>query len=256
MAVRSRWTRWQLLVAFALYCRLPFGRLHSRNPEIIRIAEAIGRTPSSVAMKLTNIASLDPIVTASGRVGLRSASSADRAMWEEMEVDADKFLLECQEAFLEAGKLTAPEAEARDELEPIDHTGEDRVVQVKVRIGQSLFREAVLSAYDGRCCISGLSIPSLLVASHIVPWRLDKLNRLNPRNGLALSALHDRAFDAGLITINEDLTIRVSKDYRGIDNAFFKDSIDRFDGQPISLPQKFGVGEEFLAYHRENIFHG
>ena len=65
----SRWTREQLLVAFALYCRLPFGRLHYRNPEIIRFAEAIGRTPSALAMKLTNIASLDPEITSTGRRG-------------------------------------------------------------------------------------------------------------------------------------------------------------------------------------------
>ena len=52
MVSRRVWTRQELLVAFALYCRLPFGRLHSRNPEIVQFAEAIGRTPSALAMKL------------------------------------------------------------------------------------------------------------------------------------------------------------------------------------------------------------
>ncbi|MXX40146.1 MAG: HNH endonuclease, partial [Gemmatimonadetes bacterium] len=87
----------------------------------------------------------------------------------------------------------------------------DRIVQTKTRIGQNFFRKAVLSAYNYRCCITGLSIPKLLVASHIVPWHIDSANRLNPRNGLALSVLHDKAFDLGMITINEDMTVRVSK---------------------------------------------
>ena len=87
MTYGSRWTRQQLLVAFTLYCRLPFGRLHARNPEIIRIAQAIGRTPSALAMKLTNIASLDPEITSTGRSGLKRTSAADRAMWDEMQND-------------------------------------------------------------------------------------------------------------------------------------------------------------------------
>ena len=69
MLKRPGWTREQLLIAFALYCRLPFGKLHYRNPEIVRIAEAIGRTPSALAMKLSNIASLDPEITSTGPQG-------------------------------------------------------------------------------------------------------------------------------------------------------------------------------------------
>ena len=112
----------------------------------------------------------------------------------------------------------------------------------------------VLSAYGGQCCITGLSLPSLLVASHIVPWHLDKLNRLNPRNGLALSALHDRAFDAGLITISGNLTVRVSKNHTSTEDSFFRYAIERYEGQPIRLPLKFGIDPEFLEYHRKHVF--
>ena len=253
MSTRSSWTRKQLLVAFALYCRLPFGKLHRGNPEIIRFAEVIDRSPSALAMKLTNLASLDPTITASGRVGLRSASATDREMWQEMKTDSANFAIECQKALMEAEKHAVMEVKPTED-ESIDRLGEDRVVQATTRIGQSFFRAAVLSAYNERCCITGLSVPSLLVASHIVPWSHDKLNRLNPRNGLALSALHDRAFDAGLITINDDLTIRVSKNHTVQDDAFFEASIRLYDGQSIHLPDKFGIGEEFLEYHREHIF--
>ena len=58
--MKRGWTRDELLVAFNLYCKTPFGRLHQRNPEIIRLASALGRTPSALAMKLVNFASLDP----------------------------------------------------------------------------------------------------------------------------------------------------------------------------------------------------
>jgi hypothetical protein len=48
MVSSGRWTKEQLKLAFHLYCQLPFGRLHSRNQEIIKLASLIGRTPSAV----------------------------------------------------------------------------------------------------------------------------------------------------------------------------------------------------------------
>ena len=129
---------------------------------------------------------------------------------------------------------------------------EDREGLTTARVGQTFFRAAVLSAYSERCCITGLAIPRLLVASHIVPWSHDRTNRVNPRNGLLLSALHDRAFDAGLITINDDMTVRVSP--ACADNGFFSTAIYAYDGKPIRRPEKFAPERDFLAYHRDNIF--
>ena len=253
MPAVSGWTRQQLLVAFALYCRLPFGRLHYRNPEIIRFAEVIGRTPSALAMKLTNIASLDPAITSTGRTGLRSASANDRSMWEEMQSDWEQFAVESQQAITQAmGELKPDDGAAQDEN--LNYAGENRIVQTTVRIGQSFFRAAVLSAYNERCCITGLSLPTLLRAGHIIPWHVDKFNRVNPKNGLLLSILHEKAFDAGLITISDDMTVRVSPKHTVRDDKFFSASIELYDGQPIYLPEKFGPDKEFLAYHRECIF--
>jgi predicted restriction endonuclease len=59
--------------------------------------------------------------------------------------------------------------------------------------------------------MSGLSDSRLLIASHIVPWSSDKQIRLNPSNGLCLSAIHDRAFDKGLMTLSDDLKIVISE---------------------------------------------
>lgn len=254
MTTRMRWTREQLLVAFALYCRMPFGKISSRHPDIIRAAAAIGRTPAALSMKMGNLASLDPAIRSTGRRGLRAASANDREMWEEMTSDWERFAVECEQALLATGAVLEPTLE-----QPIaDYgdlpVGEDRVVQSTTRIGQRFFRAAVMSAYNGQCCITGLAIPQLLIASHIVPWRHDEANRTNPQNGLLLSSLHDRAFDAGLLTINDDMTVCVSREHPAVVGEFFSTAIAAYDGRRIRLPEKFAPRQDFLAHHRENVF--
>ena len=255
MAVRIGWTRQQLLVAFNLYCRMPFGKMHSRNPEIIKYADLMGRTSSALAMKLTNIASLDPAITSTGRRGLEGASAADKAMWDEMQAGWERFAVEAEQALSALGTITEVEAGVNDTSAPdaVDYTGSNKSVQTTIRIGQDFFRRAVLSAYDYRCCITGLAIPKLLVASHIVPWRTDPTNRLNPRNGLCLSMLHDKAFDVGIITIAEDMSVRVSRKHTKNADHFFKSALLAYDGKPITLPKKFRPQAEFLAYHRNSF---
>ncbi len=253
MSTRNVWNRPQLLVAFSLYCQIPFGKLHYRNPEIIKYAKLIERTPSALAMKLSNIASLDPVITSSGRRGLEGASLADKSMWEEMQNNWGDFIEESEkeiQRITESGKTIPLE----DEPEITDFRGTNKTIQTEARVGQSFFRKAVLSAYNNKCCISGLTIPKLLVASHIVPWRVDESNRLNPKNGLLLSMLHDKAFDLGLITVNEDMTIRVSRKEPTSKDSFYETSIKSFEGKKITLPEKFRPHSEFLAYHRRYIF--
>jgi hypothetical protein len=259
MPASPDWTRQQLLVAFHLYTQLPFGKLHSRNPEIIKYAALIGRTPSALAMKLTNIASRDPEITSTGRTGLSGASAADKAMWVEMQADWGRFAIEMQQAVtaLDAdAELGAPIDGSPCLDEDIDYTGSDKTVQTTVRVGQNFFRRAVLSAYDYRCCITGLSVPKLLIASHIMPWRVDATNRLNPRNGLCLSMLHDKAFDAGIITVTEDMTVHVSRKHAVNADHFFNSALLAYDGKPLALPKKFSPHAEFLSYHRQHVFEG
>jgi len=257
MFVRTGWTRQQLLVAFNLYCQMPFGKMHSRNPEIIKYAELIGRTPSALAMKLTNIASLDPAITSTGRKGLEGASAADKAMWEEMQENWEHFAIEAQSAASVLGATTEIGATVSDTSmsdEVVNYTGSNKIVQTTTRVGQDFFRRSVLSAYNYRCCITGLSVPKLLVASHIIPWRVDAANRLNPRNGLCLSMLHDKAFDAGIIAIAEDMTVSVSRKHVINADPFYNSALLAYDGKPIVLPEKFCPLAEFLIYHRQHVF--
>ena len=256
MPPRTNWTREQLLVAFALYCRIPFARISSRNPDIIRAAAAIERTPSALSMKMGNIASLDPAITSTGRKGLRAASANDRAMWDEMTGDWERFAVECERALLATEAM--PETVVEQAIPEYDDlpVGEDRVVRATARVGQRFFRAAVMSAYNEQCCITGLAIPQLLIASHIIPWRHDPANRTNPKNGLLLSALHDRAFDAGLLTISDDMTVQVSHQRVASAGEFFSSAVGSYEGRPIALPEKFAPDRGFLAYHREHIFQG
>ena len=256
MPPRTNWTRQQLLVAFAMYCRIPFPRINSRHPDIIRVAAAIGRTPAALSMKMDNIASLDPAVTSKGHKGLRAASANDRAMWEEMTSDWARFAVESERALLATEAMPEPAiGQAMPDYDDLP-VGEDRVVQATTRIGQRFFRAAVMSAYNEQCCITGLAIPKLLEASHIMPWQYDKANRTNPCNGLLLSALHHKAFDAGLLTINDDMTVHVSREHTTNAGEFFSAAIAAYDGQPIRLPEKFAPHRDFLAYHREYVFQG
>lgn len=258
MSARTPWTRQQLLVAFYLYTtELTFGQCHARQPLIIKYAELIGRTPNALAMKLCNIASLDPAIFNSGRKGLTGAAAADRAMWKEMQSDWATFFAAAESVIADlnvVGKLYEAD-EIRDRPAP-DYYGSDRRTETSVRIGQGCFRRAVLSAYTNRCCISGLSDPRLLVASHIVPWRDDEDNRLNPHNGLALSMLHDKAFDIGLITVDEELRVVVSHQEWPEDDEFAQHTLVSCHGLPLNQPEKFMPQQAFLEHHRENIFLG
>jgi len=253
----GRWTKEQLKLAFHLYCQLPFGRLHSRNPEIIKLATLIGRTPSAIAMKLVNFASLDPAIVTSGRSGLGNASSLDKEVWKEFHADWEKLAIECAQLRqgLERGYESETMADAiGDDLALEDFTGETKQVLTAQRVKQQFFRRAVLSSYRGRCCMSGLSEPRLLIASHIVPWSKDKTNRLNPSNGLCLSAIHDKAFDQGLIALTDDFRIVVSEDLKRRDEAFVKDVLLPLSGKQIELPERFMPSIEFVSRHRAELF--
>ena len=170
-------------------------------------------------------------------------------MWAEMQQDWEAFAVETRRA-VESVQSGRTKVILRAGL------GGERLATIRVRIGQTFFRDALLSAYRGRCCITGLATSDLLIASHIVPWREDRANRVNPRNGLLLSALHDRAFDRGLITIAEDMTVHVWSGLANETGRFLAETIGAFHGCPIEQAEKFQPEPEFLDYHRQRVFRG
>lgn len=250
----NRWMKEQLKLAFHLYCQLPFGKLDMRTPEVIKLATLIGRTPGAVAMKLSNFASLDPAITDSGRKGLEGASNLDREVWDEFHEDWETLAVESETLRRKLDANAASSDEADEFIDPAEYSGETKKVLIEQRIKQIFFRRAVLSSYRGRCCMSGLSDARLLIASHIVPWSEDKANRLNPSNGLCLSAIHDRAFDKGLITLSDDFKIVVSEELKRLNDFFVKEVLLPLEGKTIELPERFFQNVEFISIHRANLF--
>lgn len=249
-----KWAREELIIAFNLYCKIPFGKIHIHNPDIISLAKILGRTPSAVSWKLANFASLDPSLQKRNIAGASHGSKLDAEIWNEFNDDWDKLAFESEK--LLAQKIGRPVEDVSDaDLLDLPTIGKEREAVVKVRVNQSFFRKAVLAAYNFQCCITGLEIPELLNASHIIPWSKDEANRVNPRNGLCLNAMHDRAFDRGLITISSDLTIKVSKSVkqRNVSEAV-QDFLLRFDGVEINRPARFLPDLKFLKYHNRNVF--
>ncbi len=253
MAV-NLWTKDQLKLAFNLYFQLPFGKLDQDNPEIIKLAALIGRTPGALAMKLVNFASLDPAIINSGRKGLGNASALDREVWEAFNADWEGLAVECEALRRKLDPSAYPTDESDEQLVPEDYTGETKQVITEQRVKQSFFRRAVLSSYNGRCCMSGVADARLLVASHIVPWSRDKANRLNPRNGLCLSAIHDRAFDKGLITLSNDLKVLISEQLKRQNDPFISEVLLPLEGHAIAAPERFAPKPEFVTWHRETLF--
>jgi putative restriction endonuclease len=257
MAERPGWTRDQLLMALRLYMRLPFGRLHYRNPQIVALAEKISRTPSALAMKACNFASLDPVFRASNRRGLSGASAADRALWQEFTANSETVSAEAEELFASIEPATAA-AEQADVPPPTVEmpTGETDVLRlIRARRVQSFFRSAVLTSYSARCAISGLAVPELLVASHIIPWAASVERRADPTNGICLNALVDRAFDRGLLTIDEDFRVVISaKLRRDAEAADLPCSIAEAHGRRIQLPKRMPPDAGALERHRREVF--
>ncbi len=242
------------MVAMNIYCKVPFGQFHARNPLLIEIAGRMGRSPSSLAMKLCNFASLDPIHQARGVKGLSGASQADRRIWEEFHSDWEGEAFESEE-MLAALRGKPVEVEAEIPLRELPKEGLERERMVRQRVNQHFFRSAVLAAYTYRCCITGLAVPELLVASHVIPWAENKATRVNPANGLCLNALHDRAFDRGLITLSDKLSVMVSPRLRcQAESPEIKTWLLDFDGISVRPPERFLPELEFLAWHRRHRF--
>lgn len=264
---RTRWTPQQTLAAFDLYLRTPFGRQHERNLEIVALAAAIGRTPGAVSMKLSNFSGLDPTEKARGIKGLKNRSKADAELFALYLDDPESIAVSAGEAFDAVSDAsnnaaeTSPPSDGRGDAQSIvdrpDLSPEqtEREAIVRVRRVQRSFRGAVLASYEGRCAVTGCEVGTLLVASHIIPWSVAGRRRADPRNDLCLNVLHDRAFDRGLITFDDQLRVLVSPALP--DDETFAALADQFTtlaGQPLYPPSRFGPTEDVLAHHRELVF--
>lgn len=247
MDERRKWSRDELLVAFSLYCRLPFGQFDQRNAEVQRVAAALGRTPGALAMRLSNFASLDPIQQARGIRGLSSTGPGLQAFWNEVHADWNRTAVETEVAW-----QRLPGAEPAF---PVPARASEATREVRVRLVQGFFRQTVLASYEERCAVCGIRPGTLLTASHIIPWAENEQRRADPTNGLCLCALHDRAFDRGLITLDEGLRVLVSSRLKLADpTPIHREALLAIEGDELQRPSRFAPDEAALAWHRERLF--
>lgn len=249
------WTKEDLIFAINLYSKLEFGKMHSRNPAVIELADLIGRTPGSVAFKLVNFASLDPDLKKRGIKGAQHGGILDREVWNEFYNNWDtKF--EESDLVIAKAKNTTVDRLYNIDLSDINEKGKEKERLIKIRVNQYRFRQMVLANYNNTCCITGIQQPQLLIASHITEWSKYENNRLNPKNGLCLNALHDKAFDKGLITISsEGYKIYISTELKKAENKSIEKYFLQYEGKEIRIPKKFMPGFDFLKIHNDFYQH-
>jgi putative restriction endonuclease len=220
------------------------------NPKVLELADLLGRTPGSVSMKLSNFARLDPALQARGIAGLTRGAKGEKEIWDEFRERPEALAFESQT--LLAQKLRKPvEDVAQIRTDDLPREGVEREALIRVRVNQSFFRRRILSAYEFRCCVTGLKVRELLVASHIVPWSQDSANRLNTRNGLCLNPLHDRAFDRHLMYVDADLRVRFAPRLdvpKREENAALLWLLS-FEGKTLLLPRHFSPDPDLLGRH-------
>jgi len=241
---RKNWTREEHILAFNLYCKIPFGSIHIRNPKIIELARLMERSVGAVSYKLANFSRLDPDLKARGIEGMSHGAKGEKDVWDEFYYDSEALAFESERLLAKYSGRTLENLAQIDETD-LPSEGKERECIVRIRVNQNFFRSTVLAAYDYRCCVTGLAVPELLVASHIVPWSEDATQRMNPKNGLCLNALHDRAFDRGLMIIDENLTMRFS----GRTRSRGADILTSFEGKRITLPSRFKPDLTLLFRH-------
>jgi hypothetical protein len=125
--------------------------------------------------------------------------------------------------------------------------GEERIAATKVRVNQTVYRKGLLRRYK-HCCLCGVSDDNLLVASHIKPWSDSEANeKLDFDNGLLLCPNHDKLFDLGYITFDDNGSIIISNNLNDVDKVFMNVNPE----MRVTLSYK---GRMYMRYHRNTVF--
>jgi putative restriction endonuclease len=252
---KKLWTREELILAFNLYLKLPFGKMHTRTPEIIEMANLLERTVNSIAIRLTNFAACDPYHQNRGVKGMVGGVKQCKPIWDEFFDDKELLIFESERILAEKESKTIETKFYQLLFDLKELKGETKLHEVKTRVNQNVFRQIVVANYSGKCALTGIDLPDLLFASHIIPWSRNEKERLNPENGICLSALYDKAFDKGLIAISEKYQILISDKLRKKKETEYYGKYFAFlENQPLILPQRYFPKKEFIQYHLDEIF--
>lgn len=247
---RRNWTREETIIALYLYCQIPFGKISKSNPDIIKYANLLDRTPSALALKMCNLAAVDPTLRQNG---MNHSSKMDCAVFDEFYDNWDGLV---QQTYIILSNLN--QKELIDGYSSSIPLGSDKITVVKQRIGQDFFRRSVLASYNMCCCVTGLSNSKLLIASHIKPWsKASNEEKTTPCNGLCLNSFHDALFDKGYMTLDDNYKIILSSELRKTEvDLETRDWLYSYDGKQIQLPRNkiFIPNKTFLEFHRDTVF--
>ncbi|WP_037355403.1 HNH endonuclease [Selenomonas sp. FC4001] len=259
----KKWTENETTLALSFYYEIPFGKISYTNPFIEEKSRLIHRTPGALAMKLANLASLDDSLLKRGVTSLTHISTLDKIIWNKYKNNY-ALLLEDRDRILaklkDADTKRYPETDSDIHLEALpqpDHFSVERTIIV--RNGQNFFRNAVLSAYNYQCCMTGIAIPELLQACHIKPWsKCDQTNDcIDPANGLCLNYLCHKAFDTGLISVHKnEKTIMISRKlehHKNLDETT-RSWLLSLKNKSIIMPHRNSPDKIFLEYHNDCVF--
>ena len=251
-STRRLWTEQEMILALDLYFKLPFGRLNHTTPEVKYLAKIIGRTPDAVAYRLSNYAACDPYIINSGRRGLEGGRDKCMPYWNEFSNDKERLFVLAAQFKAELQQISIEESLS---IEHINFKGTERETVIKQRVNQNAFRSMILGNYNQTCAVTGINIPQLLIASHIIPWAHNSEQRLNPENGICLSPLYDKAFDIGLIGINTDYRIILSEELRAFyKKDYYQTHFASVENMKIRLPEEHKPDKSFLEYHLNHVF--
>lgn len=237
----NKWTREETIVAFNVYCKIPFKSSSKTHPMIIKYANLLNRTPSALNMKIGNIGRLDPDLYKKGISGLVHGAKMEEEIWKEFRENPEQLAYESEKII---SKLQGKSIEKIIDTNDLPQ-GKEREIIIKQRINQSFFRMTVLSSYNNRCCISGIGN---------IGWSENTANRTNPQNGLCMNSFFHKAYDKLFIAISPDLTIIISDELlqNTVDNKFRK-YLECINGEKIIMPNKFLSKKEFLQVHYEKF---
>lgn len=213
------------------------------------MAEARGLSLASLVMRMRNFQAIDPAIAGPGKKGLAHTAKLDKQIFEEFRNDWGELSTYAESIT----GLAIFDADPEQGAHPISSLTQKN----KVSRERHFFRASVFAAYENHCCITGLELPALLVASHIRPYRACRgsSERTDPHNGLLLNTFYDKAFDQGLITVSKDYKIYVSSLVREYSyNEFTRQWLIGLEGNQIIRSKTFLPDPDCLEYHNDIIF--
>lgn len=237
------------MLAIDAYCRIPFKDSNKKHPLVIWYAKLLGRTPSAVNLKIGNLGRLDPKLKAQGITGLVHGARLEETIWQEFKSDPEAFAVKCT-------KLKNLYAQKENRIDNYVPQGEEYTSSTTKRIGQEFFRAMVLSSYSNHCCITGIGNEELLEACHIVSWKDDPTNRINPQNGICLCPLFHKAYDQMLLGITPDFQLIIAdKMFDCMIGKDFRQYLMSINNKKLTQPDKFHPDQELLDIHFQQFIH-